>query len=259
MASVIVEVEGTTGTITLNRPKVNALSAELLDEITAALDSMKAQNLRVVVLRAMRGAKIFSAGFEIAELPTNGRDPLTYHFDPLREVVRAIQLHPCPVIAMIEGSVWGGACELVMTCDLIVAAEETTLAITPAKLGLPYNISGILNFMKVADIAFIKEMLFTAQPVSARRLMECGAINHVVPRAELESFTERLTKQIGETSPLVVRILKEELRVLAAAHPITPDAYERIQALRREVYDSADYQEGIRAFYEKRKPDFLGK
>ncbi len=258
MSTVIAEVNGAIGSITLNRPKVNALSAELIEEVTAALDSMKAQNLRVVILRAMPGAKVFSAGHEITELPTNGRDPLTYN-DPLRQVVRSIQLHPCPVIAMIEGSVWGGACELVMSCDLIVAGEDTTLAITPAKVGVPYNISGILNFMKVADIPFIKEMLFTAQPVAAQRLMECGVINHVVPREELETRTMKLAMQIAETSPLVLRIMKEELRVLTSAHPITPEAYERIQSLRREVYDSEDYQEGIRAFFEKRKPNFQGR
>lgn len=258
MSTVIVEVSGVVGTITLNRPKVNALSAELIEEVTAALNSMKEQNVRVVILRAQRGAKIFSAGHEVRELPTNGRDPLTYN-DPLRQVVRAIQLHPMPVIAMIEGTVWGGACELVMSCDLIVAGEDTTFAITPAKIGVPYNLSGILNFMKVADIPFIKEMLFTAQPVCAQRLMECGVINHVVPRCEIETFTKRLASQIGETSPLALRILKEELRVLASAHPITPEAYERIQSLRREVYDSDDYQEGIRAFFEKRKPNFQGR
>jgi len=258
MSTVINEVSGAIGSITLNRPKVNALSAQLIEDVTAALGSMKAQNLRVVILRAGRGVKVFSAGHEIKELPTNGRDPLTYN-DPLRQLVRSIQLHPCPVIAMIEGSVWGGACELVMSCDLVVASEDSTMAITPAKLGVPYNLSGILNFMKVADMPFIKEMLFTALPVGARRLMECGVINHVVPREELETFTQKLAMQIAETSPLVLRILKEELRVLASAHPITPEAYERIQSLRREVYDSEDYQEGIRAFLEKRKPSFHGK
>lgn len=258
MSTVLTEVTGEVGTITLNRPKVNALNAELIDEMTSALDSMKAENLRVVVLRAMRGAKVFSAGHEVSELPTHGRDPLTYS-DPLRQVVRAIQLHPCPVIAMVEGTVWGGACELVMSCDLIVAARESTLAITPARLGVPYNISGIMNFMRVANIPLIKEMLFTAQPVSAQRMMDCGVINHVVSSEELESFTLQLATQIAGNSPLTVRIMKEELRVLTSAYPITPEVYERIQSLRREVYDSEDYREGIRAFLEKRKPIFHGR
>ena len=258
MSVVTVEIKETIGTITLNRPKVNALNGELVEGIISALDEMKAQEARAIILRARRGAKVFSAGHEVTELPLNGRDPLTYN-DPLRQVVRAIQLHPCPVIAMIEGSVWGGACELVMSCDLIVAAEDSTFAITPAKIGVPYNMSGILNFMKVADMPIIKEMLFTAQPKAASRMLEYGVVNHVVSREKLESFTWNLAKDITETSPLVLRILKEELRVLASAYPITPEGYERIQSLRREIYDSEDYQEGIRAFFEKRKPVFKGK
>jgi methylmalonyl-CoA decarboxylase len=190
-------------------------------------------------------------------LPTNGRDPLTYT-DPLRRVVRTIATYPRAVIAMVEGSVWGGACELVMSCDLIVAASDATFAITPAKLGIPYDLAGTLNFLKGANVHLLKEMLFTAQPVSAARLAACGVINHVVPCERLEEFTMGLASQITQTSPLVQRILKEELRVLTEAHPLNPEAYERIQALRRAVYDSNDYQEGITAFFEKRPPTFQG-
>ena len=120
------------------------------------------------------------------ELPTDGRDPLTYN-DPLRTIVRRIETHPAPVIAMVEGSVWGGACELVLSCDLILAAESSTFAITPARLGVPYNLSGTLNIMKVADMHFIKEMLFTAQPVPAPRMLAYGVLNRVVPAEQLEA------------------------------------------------------------------------
>jgi len=246
------------GTITLNHGKVNALSKQLIDDLCAALEQMKADSMQVVILRAAKGVKVFSAGHDVRELPTNGRDPLTYN-DPLRHAVRTIEQHTAPVVAMVEGQVWGGACELVMACDLVIAASGSQFALTPAKLGVPYNLSGTLNFLKVAGMHLVKEMLFTAQPISAERLAASGVINYVVPEEELESFTLDLAKRITETSPLVHRILKEEVRVLANAHPLNPEAYERIQALRREVYDSSDYQEGIRAFFEKRNPVFRGK
>ena len=85
-----------------------------------------------------------------------------------------------------------------------------------------------------------------------------GVVNAVVPADQLEETVAKLASDIACLSPLVHRIMKEELRVLANAQPLTPEAYERIQALRREVYDSDDYQEGIRAFKEKRSPNFQG-
>jgi len=257
-ASVLITSDGSIGTVTLNHGKVNALSKRLIDDICAALEQMRLASVQVVILRAARGVKVFSAGHDVKELPTNGRDPLTYN-DPLRQAVRTIENHPTPVIAMVEGSVWGGACELVMSCDLVVAARNVTFALTPARLGIPYNLSGTLNFLKIAGMHLVKEMVFTAQPVTADRLAMSGVINHVVAQEELESFTLDLAQRIAETSPLVHRIVKEELRVLAEAHPLNPEAYERIQSLRREVYDSGDYQEGIQAFLEKRKPVFQGK
>ena len=258
MNTILIDIRDFVGTVTLCHEKVNPLSKQVIDDLCEALESMKSGPVNVVIVRAAKGAKVFSAGHDVRELPTNGRDPLTYN-DPLRQAVRAIETHPAPVIAMVEGSVWGGACELVMACDVIIAASTSTFALTPAKLGIPYNLSGTLNFLKVAGLHLVKEMLFTAQPIAADRLATAGVINYVVPPDHLEALTMSVAKRITETSPLVHRILKEELRVLANAHPLNPEAYERIQSLRREVYDSEDYKEGIKAFFEKRKPVFQGR
>jgi methylmalonyl-CoA decarboxylase len=257
VSAIAIDVRDSVAWITLTSPPVNKLSMTLINELSAALLELQLPEVRVVVVRAAAGAQVFSAGHDVRELPTNGRDPLTYN-DPLRKVIRNIENHPAPIIAMVEGSVWGGACELVLSCDLVVAATEATFTLTPARLGVPYNLSGVLNLMKVADTHFLKEMLFAARPITSTRMAAYGVVNAVVPAEDLERTTAGLADDIKSSSPLVHRIMKEELRVLGNAHPLTPEAYERIQALRREVYDSDDYQEGIRAFLEKRSPVFRG-
>lgn len=247
------------GIITLNNPrKRNCLSGALIDEVCDALAHMQKEEVRVVILRASAGSQVFSSGHDIGELPTNGRDPLTYT-DPLRHLVRTIEHFRAPVIAMVEGSVWGGACELVMSCDLIIAADDSTFAITATRLGVPYNMSGTQNFMNTGGMLLCKEMLFTAQPLSARRLVDRGIVNRAVPRDQLEAETMTIAKQIAQNSPLAMGLLKEELRLLSASHNLSPETYERVQAMRREVYDSEDYQEGIRSFHEKRPPQFQGR
>ena len=102
-------------------------------------------------------------------------------------------------------------------------------------------------------------MLFTADPLSVERLCSLGVINKVVDKAELETVTFAMAHRIAANAPLSIAVMKEQLRILAGAHPMSPQGFERIQGLRRLVYDSADYQEGIRAFKERRKPFFRGE
>ncbi len=202
---------------------------------------------------------MWSAGHDVAELPTDGRDPLGWD-DPLRHLIREIENFPAPVIAMIEGTVWGGACEVAFACDLIVASPSTTFAVTPAKLGVPYNVAGMMTFLNAANLRIVKEMAFTAAPIKAARAEQLGMINYVVPVRGARGVHARSSRsQIAANAPLSIAVMKEQLRILAGARPMSPQGFERMQGLRRVVYDSEDYHEGIRAFKEKRKPVFKGK
>jgi methylmalonyl-CoA decarboxylase len=259
MALVQIEIRDAVGIIMLDHPqRRNALSSALIDEVIAALADFTDRRLRVAVLRAAPGSRVWSAGHDVDELPGAGRDPLGWD-DPLRHLIREIELFPAPVIAMIEGGVWGGACEAAFACDLVVAAPDATFAVTPARLGVPYNIAGMLTFLNASNMRIAKEMAFTARPVGAERAERLGMVNHVVAAAELEAFCLAMAQDIAANAPLSIAVMKEQLRILAGAHPMSPQGFERIQGLRRLVYDSEDYREGIRAFKEKRPPRFTGE
>ena len=209
------------------------------------------------MLRAAAGLHVWSAGHDIDELPRGGRDPLGYN-DPLEQLLRAIRTFPAPVVAMVHGSVWGGAFDLVLSCDLVVADETATFAITAANLGLPYNITGLLHCLGRLPINLVKEMFFTAASLDAHKAREWLVVNHLVSSAELEGFTLELAATMASKSPMAMAVIKEQLRVLTDYQPVAAHVYERVQGLRREAYDSSDYLEGLRAFAEKRPPVFRG-
>jgi len=252
------DVAGQVGVITLDdQRKRNAIGARMADGVVTALESLRAQDARAIVLRAAGGMKVWSAGHDVDELPRGRRDPLGYDA-PLEGLLRAVRTFPAPVVAMVHGAVWGGALDLVLSCDLVVADETASFAITPANLGLPYNTTGLLHFMGRLPINLIKEMFFTAAPLDAYKAKEWLVVNHLVASDRLESFTLELAATMATKSPLAIGVIKEQLRVLTDYQPIAAQVYERIQGLRRQAYDSRDYVEGLNAFAQKRQPIFRG-
>jgi methylmalonyl-CoA decarboxylase len=257
MSLIRVEVDKQVATIAFDHyAKRNALSAELIAEVIAAFEQCKGQRARAVVLRAANDAKVWSAGHDVDELPRVGVDPLPYS-DPLEVLLRTVDSFPAPVIAMVHGSVWGGACELIMACDIVIGDESSTFAITPTKIGVPYNVAGLQRFVSRLPLNVVKEMFFTANPISAERAARIGIVNAIVPEAELEERTYAMARVIATRSALAIAGLREQLRILSdESVAISPSTFEYLHGIRRDIYFGRDYEEGIRAFHEKRPPQF---
>jgi len=134
---VTTQIANNTGLATFSKPPVNSLSHDVCGGLVAALDEFEKANVRVVVLRANPKSKIWSAGHDIKEIPLDGQDPLPWT-SGLEQLLYRVRNFPAPVIAMVHAGVWGGACDLAVSCDIVVGTPQATFAITPVKLGISY-------------------------------------------------------------------------------------------------------------------------
>ena len=259
MPLVSTDLQDEVATLTMHHGRrLNALGEQLITDLLGAIDECTAARARAAVLRAEPGVTTWSAGHDVAELPTDGRDPLAWS-NPLERLLRAVRLAPFPVVAAVEGGVWGGACDLVVSCDLVVAVRTSTFAITPAKLGVPYNTVGVSHFLGALPLHLVKEMFFTADPISAEQAAQYGLVNRLVgDESEMTSAAAALAARCAERAPLVVAAAKAELTALTDASPMTAEQFERLTAVRRAAWRSGDYQEGLAAFHERRPPHFEG-
>jgi methylmalonyl-CoA decarboxylase len=238
-----------------NPERRNALNDELLIELIEALNHA-ARESRVVVLGAQSASGVWSAGFDITALPTNGSmpDPAIRPFDRALGTLREL---PIPVIAVVDGGAWGGGCNLALACDLIVATHEASFAITPAKLGVAYDTAGIADFLAALPVNIAREMFFTAEPVPATRLERLGVVNalHDSP-ASARDAALAMAHTIASRAPLSLRSIKAEIS--AQISPVE-GADAQLLHMREQAWASDDFREGRAAFTERRSPDFRGE
>jgi len=259
----LVERQEKVGTIIFNRPeRRNALSPLMLFQLAAILNQLKEEGeVRCLVIRGA-GDKAFSAGYDISAIPTDMTPEMAEAFrtkNPLQTGLQAIIDFPYPVIAMINGHAFGAGCELAMTCDLRLAAEGARLSIPPAKLGIVYHQTGIMNFINIVGLGNAKEMFFTGRAYEASRAREMGLVNYVVPLDQLPSFTYEMAQEIAENAPLSLKGLKFIFNKCFQFQKISPEDAQEIETIRTQAFNSEDLKEGQRAFQEKRKPVFKGR
>ena len=252
------EERGFIGIITFdNDRKHNSLNFEMLDEIAEAVSVFEDLGKRVVVIRSNPGKSVWCAGLSIDQLPDSKRDSVPYEYN-LEKALKKLEHFSGAVIAMIEGSVWGGGCELAFSCDILIGSASSSFAITPAKLGAPYNPIQVQRVLSLVETNIAKELFFTAEPIKASRALELGILNHIVEKDSLEEFTFSMAEKIAANAPLNIQLIKKQINALSRATVALVNTNEIKKMVAASFY-SRDFKEGKTAFLEKRKPEFLGE
>jgi enoyl-CoA hydratase/carnithine racemase len=243
--------------ITFNRPEVlNAFNSRLIAEGLDALQRCKEdREIRVLVFRG--AGRAFTAGADIDEIKDNGPFQQMAYLRPLITFFSRVENLGKPVLASVHGYALGGGTELTLACDLVIASDDATFGLPEIKLGVMPGAGASIRLTRWLGKAKAMELLMTGDSVGAKEACQLGLVNSVVPRADLEKVTLALAQKLANLSPLALAAVKDTVNVGAEM-----DRNQGIEYSLRAImtlFATRDQKEGMKAFQEKRKPDFHGE
>ena len=256
---ILAEIDNGIGRFTINNAaKRNAMSKAMWIRMGEVFEAWAIDpSVRVIIVRGADNM-CFCAGNDISEFATmrNSKEDIAAYNRVTERAYSALKCISKPTVALIEGFCIGGGLELALLCDLQLAASTASFGITPAKLGLGYELKDISLLVENVSAKVAKELLFTGRKFSADDALRWGLISRVARPEELEKMVDNYVFEIVSNAPLSVKaakiIIQESIKI-----PENRDI-EKCQALVDACHKSIDYQEGQSAFSEKRKPKFNG-